>query len=200
MPPGLRSGSLAAEKAKCAALTEHVQLQQQEIERLGSLPFDPSKVPGLLDPTPHEVKKRARSQARASQSEGGSATIPDLYGESQANKKKREDEAARLEAVRDDRATKKTAATEAAAKLAADFERCPGKGKCSCGAMPCPMRSTSYASTAPSRCQSSGNARSGHVWRPGSGQSSLSRSWARQSSHSPGHETVVFAFTGLPIS
>ena len=130
---------MAAEKAKCAALTEHVQLQQQEIERLGSLPFDPSKVPGLLDPTPHEVKKRARSQARASQSEGGSATIPDLYGESQANKKKREDEAARLEAVRDDRATKKTAATEAAAKLAADFERCPGKGKCSCGAVPCPM-------------------------------------------------------------
>ena len=123
--------------------------------------------------------------------------------ESQANKKKREEEAARLEQVRDGRATKKTAATEAAAKLAADFERCPGKGKCSCGAVPCPMaRSTSYASTAPSRCQSSGNARSGHVWRPGSGQSSLSRSWARQSSHmrSPGHELwswTVFAFIGF---
>jgi len=91
MPPGLRSGSLAAEKAKCAALTEHVQLQQQEIERLGSLPFDPSKVPGLLDPTPHEVKKRARSQARVSQSEGGSATIRDLYVLAQANKQKREE-------------------------------------------------------------------------------------------------------------
>ena len=57
--------------------------------------------------------------------------------ESQANKKKREEEAARLEQMRDGRATTKTAATEAAAKLAADFERCPGKGKCSCSAVPC---------------------------------------------------------------
>ena len=67
------------------------------------------------------------------------ATIRDLWLESQANRKKREEEAARLEQMRDGRATKKTAATEAAAKLAADFERCPGKGKCSCGALPCPM-------------------------------------------------------------
>jgi len=66
------------------------------------------------------------------------------------------------------------------------------RARASARAVPCHARwrSTSYASTAPSRCQSSGNARSGHVWRPGSGQSSLSRSWARQSSHmrSPGHE------------
>ena len=141
-PPGVRSGSLAAEKAKCAALAAHVQLQQGEIERLEALPFDPSKVPGLLDPKPHEVRKRARSQARASQSEGGSATIRDLYSESQANKKKREDEAKRLETVRDDRAAKKRTAAETAAQLAADFARCPGKGKCSgCGVSPCPMES-----------------------------------------------------------
>ena len=77
-PLDLRSGSLAAEKAKCAALTEHVQLQQQEIERLESLPFDPSTVPGLLEPKAHNTKKRSRSQARVLQSEGGSATIRDL--------------------------------------------------------------------------------------------------------------------------
>ena len=52
-PPGLRSGSLAAVNAKVAALKEHAELQQSEIARLEELPFDPAKVPGLLEPKPH---------------------------------------------------------------------------------------------------------------------------------------------------
>jgi len=52
-----------------------------------------------------------------------------LYGQAQEKKKEGEAEVVRLEAVRDERAENKRSAAEAAAKLAADFERCPGKGK-----------------------------------------------------------------------
>ena len=86
------------------------------------------------------MKKRARSAARATQSEGGSASIRNLYQESQENKAAREAEEKRLAAVREDRAEKKRTTAETAAQLKADFERCPGKGKCSgCGVSPCPM-------------------------------------------------------------
>ena len=87
---------------------------------------------------------------------------------------------------------------EAAAKCFwAAHERCPGKDKCSCGAVPCPMENYELCQHCPQPVPKLGKCRArAYVWRPGSGQSSLSRSWARQSSHmrSPGHETVVFAF------
>ena len=51
----------------------------------------------------------------------------------------REAESARLKAVRNDRTEKKRTAAETAAKLLEDFARCPGKGRCSCGVLPCPM-------------------------------------------------------------
>ena len=116
-----------------------------------------AQVPGLLEAKPHEVKKCVRSQARAAQRR------PVQYRQAQGKKKEGEAEVVRLEAVRDERAENKRSAAEAAAKLAADFERCPGKGKCSCGVVPCPMEKYEICAFCPCSV-------SGRVPRPQAGK------------------------------
>ena len=57
-PPGVRSGSAAAADAKIKALSEQVLLLQEENKRVEALPFDPAKVPGLLEYSSNQSRTR----------------------------------------------------------------------------------------------------------------------------------------------
>lgn len=94
-------------------------------------------VPGLLEPKQMVVKKRSRSQARATISVGGSASLRGVWEEGKDKQKVRKVEEERLKGVRDAREEGKKSAQEAAAALEAAWRLCPGV--CSCMVVPCPI-------------------------------------------------------------
>ena len=70
---------------------------------LEAQPFDPSTIPGLLEPKAPEKKTRKRDQSRIDVSEGGSMTMRRLFEKNQ----EKQQEAKRLEAIAQDKRDEK---------------------------------------------------------------------------------------------
>ena len=130
-PDGMRSNDVEALKVKVARLTKLARSQ----EKAG---FDPTVVPGVLEPNVAPVKKRQRDRSRASQSEGGSARLRNLHGETvekrEAAEKKQDEVQQRKEAQQE----KRELAAEAERVLRAAFELC--QRGCVCGEQPCKVQ------------------------------------------------------------
>ena len=130
-PLGFHPESTEALKIKLARVTKWAQ----HLEEVG---FDPSLVPGLVQPKEPEKKKRERDRSRVEQSEGGSARLRNLYGKAVEKRQVREKEEEEKEERRKTREEKKRNAEEAEKLLRQQFERC-GRG-CVCGVDPCPVK------------------------------------------------------------
>mmetsp|Transcript_40357 Transcript_40357/g.91425 ORF Transcript_40357/g.91425 Transcript_40357/m.91425 type:complete len:630 (-) Transcript_40357:276-2165(-) len=129
-PPGVRKGSQDDLKNTIKNLTEYAR-------RLESAKFNPDSIPGLLEPKPHEVKKRKRDQSRVEVSEGGSATLRQLDVSAKRKKSEKEAEQARIDKKKEAREEAKSAAEQARSDLNFWFDMCNGEDGCMCQQDPC---------------------------------------------------------------
>jgi len=131
-PEGMRSGSLAAERAKVAAL--RAALEQAEAEL--NAPFDPTAAGVLVPDVVQRPDKKQESKRKRLSSLHGSVTMRGLAGE--AGKRKAEEQAAAegVQQRKRAREEKRAAEAQAAVEREAAFSRC--EAACSCGVSPCP--------------------------------------------------------------
>ena len=134
----MRGNSAAALRHKLTAAQALIDRLKQEAAR----PLDPSTVPGLMDPRKPLKPKPTRSGSRIQESEGGDVSLRGLGQSAVAKRAAAQEEAERLEAVREDRAAKKARLDQEKNDLEAEFELCfinrDAEGKCQCGP-DCPM-------------------------------------------------------------
>lgn len=128
-PPDVRSGTLAAEKAKNAQMKTY-------IEQNTHAPFDPVAA-GLLVPKVKEPTKRARDKTRIDESEGGDAWLRGLALTARAKQLTKTAKVLQVAANKEASAAKKAQEQQEYDKKKAAFLRC--QPACVCGVRPCPQ-------------------------------------------------------------
>jgi hypothetical protein len=133
-PAGLRSGSLKAVQAKLEQSLARTAYFERKLEEANQ--FDPKRVPGLMAPRVPTKVKKVRSATRIDESQGGDISLRGLGCKAGQKRQAAEEEQARLEAVREDRAAKKLKLTQEKEALEQAFEHClarrDSEGKCKC--------------------------------------------------------------------